>query len=43
MIAGDKEARYEEVLKVMDALQVAGIDKIGLLVQRGGNAAGSAQ
>ena len=43
LIAGDKEVRYEEVLKVMDALQVAGIDKIGLLVQRGGNAAGSAQ
>ena len=43
LIAGDKEARYEEVLKVMDALQVAGIEKIGLLVQRGSDAAGSAQ
>ncbi len=35
LIAGDKSARYEEVLKVMDALQRASIDKIGLLVQRG--------
>jgi biopolymer transport protein TolR len=35
LIAGDKAARYEEVLKVMDALQRAAIDKIGLLVQRG--------
>lgn len=35
LIAGDKAARYEDVLKVMDALQRAAIDKIGLLVQRG--------
>ncbi|MBT0961745.1 protein TolR [Denitromonas iodatirespirans] len=35
LIAGDREARYDAVLKVMDALQRAGIDKIGLLVQRG--------
>jgi len=34
LIAGDKAARYEEILKVMDALQGANIDKIGLLVQR---------
>ncbi len=43
LIAGDKEARYEAVLKVMDKLQGAGIEKIGLLVQLGGDAAGSAQ
>ncbi|WP_323001268.1 protein TolR [Denitromonas sp.] len=35
LIAGDRDARYDAVLKVMDALQRAGIDKIGLLVQRG--------
>jgi biopolymer transport protein TolR len=38
LIAGDKAARYEEVLKVMDALQRAGIVQIGLLVQRGDSA-----
>ena len=35
LIAGDREARYDAVLKVMSALQEQGIDKIGLLVQRG--------
>jgi len=35
LIAGDKEARYEAVLKVMDQLQRANIEQIGLLVQRG--------
>jgi len=35
LIAGDKEARYEAVLKVMDQLQRGNIDQIGLLVQRG--------
>ncbi|KAA3654032.1 MAG: protein TolR [Proteobacteria bacterium] len=35
LIAGDGDARYEAVLKVMSALQEKGIDKIGLLVQRG--------
>ncbi len=35
LIAGDRDARYDAVLNVMDALQRAGVDKIGLLVQRG--------
>ena len=35
LIAGDKTARYEAVLKVMDTLQRGNIDQIGLLVQRG--------
>ena len=35
LIAGDKAARYEAVLDVMDLLQREGIQKIGLLVQPG--------
>jgi len=35
LIAGDKDARYDAVLKVMDQLQQGQIDQIGLLVQRG--------
>lgn len=35
LIAGDKNVRYEEVLKVMDELQRRNIAKIGLLVQPG--------
>lgn len=35
VVAGDKAARYEEILKVMDALQGNGITRIGLLVQTG--------
>ncbi|MCB1886504.1 MAG: protein TolR [Rhodocyclaceae bacterium] len=37
LIAGDKAARYEAVLDVMDLLQREGIQKIGLLVQPGKN------
>lgn len=33
LIAGDKNAKYEAVLAVMDALQRAEVSKIGLLVQ----------
>jgi biopolymer transport protein TolR len=33
LIAGDKNARYEAVLAVMDELQRAQVAKIGLLVQ----------
>jgi biopolymer transport protein TolR len=33
VVAGDKAARYEEILKVMDTLQGNGITRIGLLVQ----------
>ncbi|MCX8086739.1 MAG: protein TolR [Rhodocyclaceae bacterium] len=33
LIAGDKNARYETVLNVMDELQRAEVAKIGLLVQ----------
>ena len=33
VIAGDKNVRYEAVLKVMDELQKAGIRRVGLLVK----------
>ena len=33
LIAGDKNARYEAVLNVMDELQRAQVNRIGLLVQ----------
>ena len=33
LIAGDKNVRYEAILKVMDALQKNQVTKIGLLVQ----------
>jgi biopolymer transport protein TolR len=33
VIAGDKDARYEEILKVMDALAQAGVQKVGLLAR----------
>jgi biopolymer transport protein TolR len=33
VIAGDKDVRYEEVLVAMDALQTAGISKVGLLAK----------
>ena len=33
LIAGDKNAKYEAVLKIMDELQRAQVAKIGLLVQ----------
>ena len=35
VVARDKAARYEEILKVMDTLQGNGITRIGLLVQTG--------
>jgi biopolymer transport protein TolR len=35
VVAGDKAARYEEILKVMDTLQGNGITRIGLLVHTG--------
>ncbi|QID16684.1 protein TolR [Nitrogeniibacter mangrovi] len=35
LIAGDKAARYEAIMQVMDRLQQAHIEQIGLLVQRG--------
>ncbi|MCB1960430.1 MAG: ExbD/TolR family protein [Rhodocyclaceae bacterium] len=35
LISGDGKASYDDVMKVMNALQSAEIDKIGLLVQRG--------
>ena len=36
LIAGDKSVRYEAVLAVMDELQRAQIQKVGLLVQMSG-------
>jgi biopolymer transport protein TolR len=33
VIAGDKDVRYEEVLKVMDTLTEAGIPRVGLLAK----------
>ena len=39
LIAGDKNVRYEAILKVMDALQRNQVTKIGLLVQPIGTAA----
>ncbi len=35
VVAGDKAARYEEILRVMDTLQGNRITRIGLLVQSG--------
>ena len=35
VVAGDKAARYEDILKVMDMLQGNAITRIGLLVQSG--------
>lgn len=36
LLAGDKKVKYEAVLSLMDALQNAGVKKVGLLVQTGG-------
>jgi biopolymer transport protein ExbD len=33
VIEGDKQARYEAVLKVMSELQKSGIERVGLLVE----------
>ncbi|HEY9191706.1 MAG TPA: ExbD/TolR family protein [Methyloversatilis sp.] len=38
VVAGDKAARYEEILRVMDTLQASQITRIGLLVQSGQSA-----
>ena len=37
VIAGDKDVRYEAVLKVMDELQKANIRRVGLLVKAASN------
>ncbi len=39
VISADKAVRYESVVKVMDALQRAGIKRVGLSVKQGGNGA----
>ncbi len=33
VIAGDRNLRYEQVMRLMDALQRGGVERIGLLVQ----------
>jgi biopolymer transport protein TolR len=35
VISADKAVKYEAVVKVMDALQSAGIPKVGLAVKSG--------
>jgi biopolymer transport protein TolR len=35
VIAGDKSARYESVIEIMDMLRVQGVKKIGLLARTG--------
>jgi biopolymer transport protein TolR len=35
VIAADKTVRYESVVKVMDTLQKAGVQRIGLSVKQG--------
>lgn len=41
VIAADKTVRYESVVKVMDILQRAGIERVGLSVQTVGHERGS--
>ena len=36
MISADKNVKYEAVVKVMDVLQSAGIQRVGLAVRNGG-------
>ena len=36
VISADKSVRYEQVVKVMDALQRAGIQRVGLSVKQTG-------
>ena len=36
VIAADKQVRYESVVKVMDTLQRAGVQRVGLSVKQGG-------
>jgi biopolymer transport protein TolR len=35
VIEGDKQARYESIMKVMSELQRAGVERVGLLVEVG--------
>jgi len=37
VISGDKSVRYERVVQVMDTLQRAGVQRVGLAVKQGGN------
>jgi biopolymer transport protein TolR len=39
VISGDKNVKYEAIVKVMDALQTAGIARVGLAVKNSGSAA----
>ncbi|WP_310388912.1 protein TolR [Roseateles sp.] len=39
VISGDKNVKYEAIVKVMDALQSAGIARVGLAVKNSGSAA----
>ncbi|MDN3920547.1 protein TolR [Roseateles violae] len=38
VISADKAVKYEAVVKVMDSLQTAGIQRVGLAVRNAGNA-----
>jgi biopolymer transport protein TolR len=40
VISGDKTVKYEAIVKVMDRLQTAGIQRVGLAVRNSGAAAG---
>ena len=36
VISADKAVRYEQVVRVMDVLQRAGVQRVGLSVKQGG-------
>jgi biopolymer transport protein TolR len=36
VISGDREVRYDRIMRVMDALQRAGVQRLGLSVKQGG-------
>ena len=36
VISADRNVKYEAVVKVMDALQKAGVQRVGLSVKQGG-------
>jgi len=36
VISADKNVKYEAVVKVMDSLQKAGVQRVGLAVKSGG-------
>jgi biopolymer transport protein TolR len=36
VISADKTVRYEQVVRVMDTLQRAGVQRVGLSVRQGG-------